>query len=86
MTEVAGPREGLLPLIRQAVAVVCAGSLAGGADLQPIKQPVDTADALSRAADQIPRVRNDSAHAHNPASRRSESAEPGAASHPCHLP
>ncbi|MFI9423405.1 hypothetical protein ACIG54_07540 [Streptomyces achromogenes] len=59
LTEVAGPGEGLLPLIRQAVAVMCVGSFADGADPQPVRQFMNTADALSRATDQILRLRND---------------------------
>ncbi|MFE9905036.1 hypothetical protein [Streptomyces achromogenes] len=59
LTEIAGAGEGLLPLIRQAVAVMCVGPLADGADPQPVRQLMNTVDALSRAADQILRLRND---------------------------
>ncbi|MFF4714434.1 hypothetical protein ACFY2V_23970 [Streptomyces eurythermus] len=59
LTEIAGPGEGLLPLIRQAVAVMCVGSFADGADPQPVRQLMNTADVLSRAGDQILRLRND---------------------------
>ncbi|MER8219017.1 hypothetical protein ABTZ58_00115 [Streptomyces sp. NPDC094143] len=62
LTEIAAPAEGLLPLIRQAIAVACLWSLqpgASGANLEPAAQLGSAADALSRAADQILRVRND---------------------------
>ncbi|MFE1199590.1 hypothetical protein ACFW6E_43955 [Streptomyces olivaceoviridis] len=71
LTEIAGPSEGFLPLIGKAVAVACVWSLrpdagrTGGATLEPAAQLGSTADALSRAADQILRVRNDIARAHS---------------------
>ncbi|MEU3529113.1 hypothetical protein AB0E62_35550 [Streptomyces sp. NPDC038707] len=80
LTEIAGPGEGLLPLIRQAVAVICAESLSGGADPQQVRQFMNTAVALSRAADQILHLRNGIVHAHRPA----QSAGPGAAKSDSH--
>ncbi|MFF5438869.1 hypothetical protein [Streptomyces achromogenes] len=59
LTEIAAPGEGLVPLIREAIAVLCVGSLADGADRQPVRRLMSTADALSRAADQILQLRND---------------------------
>jgi hypothetical protein len=77
LTEIAGPDEGLLPLIGQAVAVACVASFAGGTDPRPLRELAGTADVLARVTDQLLRLRNE--FARTPAPPASAVGTPGPA-------